>query len=271
MCSIFGIGLFRGHRLEDNDTLIGAISRLFKAAEAGGNRASGLSIMRENKAYVLRRPLAASDLVQTEEYLDFMSDHIDLNTKVNPLMSIIGHCRLNTQGHPSNNLNNHPQVCGHMIGVHNGHIGNNHELFESFEKVITRQAEVDTEIIFQLINHFGKPAKAKTIDAIKKSTPYLRGSFACGMQNTRHPYNLYLFRHGNPINILYYAKMGIVIFATRSYYIEKAWEEWADVDGVGEPIDLLTDHGVAFNLWNRTLCKFRFRDYQAAKELKGNA
>ena len=272
MCCIFGVGLFKGHKLEDNDTLIGTISRLFKEAEVGGRKAAGLSIMKEKTAHVLRRPVSGSELVETEEYIDFMTDHIEVEQRMpNPLMSIIGHCRLDTQGSPQNNLNNHPQVCGSMIGVHNGHIGNNNDLFAGFEKVITRQAEVDTEIIFQLINHFGKPVKAKTVDAIQKATPYLQGSYACAMQNTRHPFNLYLFRHGNPINILYYAKMGLVFFATRRHFIEKAWEEFAEVKGSGEEFDLLTDQGLVFNLWNKTSCKFRFRDYKAAKELKGNA
>jgi len=271
MCCIFGIGLFKGHRLKDSDTLIGTVSRLFKEAEIGGRRAAGLSVMREREAHVLRRPIPGSALISSTEYLDFMNKHVDVNDRYNPLMSIIGHCRLDTQGSPENNLNNHPQVVGDIIGVHNGHIRNNNELFTSFEKVITRQAEVDTEIIFSLINHFAHPVKAKTVDAIQKTTPYLQGGYACGMQSTKHPFNLYLFRHGNPINIVYYPKMGLVFFATRSHFITTAWEEFADVDGVGDPIDLMTDNGIVFNLWNKTSCKFRFRDYQAAKELKGNA
>ena len=268
MCSIFGVGLFKDHKLGDSDTLIGTISRLFKEAEIAGRKASGISIMREKSVHVLRRPISGSQLVSTEEYTDFMTDHIDVNAIGNPLMSIIGHCRFDTQGSPENNLNNHPQVCDNIIGVHNGHISNNHALFEAFEKIITRQAEVDTEIIFQLIRHFTKSIRGKTVDAIQTATPYLGGSYACAMQNTRHPFNLYLFRHGNPIKILYYPKMGLVFFATREHFITAGWEEFANVKGAGEQMVLLDDQGIVFNLWNYTSCKFLFKNKQKAEELK---
>jgi glucosamine 6-phosphate synthetase-like amidotransferase/phosphosugar isomerase protein len=268
MCSIFGIGLFKDHKLADNDTLIGTVSRLFKEAQVAGREASGLSIMREKTVHVLRRPLSGSTLISTEEYMDFMTDNIKLESQNNKLMSIIGHCRFPTQGSKLNNLNNHPQVCGNIIGVHNGHIGNDSELFASFSKVIDRQAEVDTEIIFQLIRHFNQNPKGKTVDAIQTAAPYLGGSYACGMQNTRQPYNLYIFRHSNPAQISYYPKMGMVFFATREHFITKAWEEFANVKGSKQHFDLVNDQGIVFNLWNKTSCTFRFKNRQQAQELR---
>jgi len=41
MCSIFGIGFFKDHKLKDTDTIIGVVSRLFREAEVNGRRASG--------------------------------------------------------------------------------------------------------------------------------------------------------------------------------------------------------------------------------------
>ena len=271
MCSIFGIGFYQGHNLNSETMVTGLVSRLFREAEVGGRRASGLSIMRERTAHVLRRAQPASELVRDDDYLDFMEDHLsdmDDPNKSNKVMSIIGHCRLNTQGSPSNNLNNHPQVIGDIIGIHNGHIRNNHELFDAFGKVITRKAEVDTEIIFQLINHFSKPSLAKTIAAIQKSTPYLQGGYACGMQNAKHPYNLYLFRHSNPVRIRYYPKLGAVIFATREHFIDKSLEDFIDSPGNFEEIVLIENRGVVFNLWNRTMCKFSFKDSAWAEKQK---
>ena len=227
--------------------------------------------MREKTVHILRRPISGSQLVSTDEYLDFMRENIELkNPNGNRLMSIIGHCRWPTQGSPDNNLNNHPQVVGNIIGVHNGHIHNDYELFESFGKVITRQAEVDTEIIFQLINHFNKARISKTIDAIKTTTPYLDGNYACGMQNTKHPHNLYIFRHSNPAKILCYNRMGLVFFATREHFVTSAFEGFADIKGTSEEIDLIDNQGIVFNLWNHTSCKFLFKDKQAAEELKHN-
>lgn len=272
MCSIFGIGFFNGHKLESAATVTGIVTRLFREAQVGGRKASGLSIMREKSVHVLRRPLSGSQLTATDEYVEFMRENIELkNPDGNRLMSIIGHCRWPTQGSPENNFNNHPQVVGNIIGVHNGVINNDHELFELFGKVITRQAEVDTEIIFRLINHFNKVRISKTIDAIQKATPYLGGSYACGMQNAKHPHNLYIFKHNNPARILCYNKMGLVLFATRAHFITSAFEDFVGDVGASEEIELIEDQGIVFNLWNHTSCKFPFKNKQAAEELKKHA
>jgi glucosamine 6-phosphate synthetase-like amidotransferase/phosphosugar isomerase protein len=268
MCSIFGIGFYKDHKFDDESTLTGVVSRLFKEAEIGGRKASGLSIMREKSVHVLRRPVSGSTLAHSEEYLKFMESSLKKMNGNNRLMSIIGHCRWPTQGGPENNLNNHPQVVGNIIGVHNGVIKNDYELFESFSKVIDRGAEVDTEIIFSLINHFNRPELSKTIKAIQKTTPYLSGSYACGMQNAKQPYNLYLFRHISPIKILHYPKMGMVLFATREHFITDAFENFIDVGEVGKPVHLMEDRGIVFNLWNHTCCKFTFRNKQMSQELR---
>jgi glucosamine 6-phosphate synthetase-like amidotransferase/phosphosugar isomerase protein len=269
MCSIFGIGFYKGHGMNNEATITGIVSRLFKEAEVGGKRAAGLSVMREKTGHVMRRPLSGSQLAATGEYLDFMMDSLGKDSEDNKLLSIIGHCRWPTQGPPEENLNNHPQVCGNIIGVHNGVITNDHQLFKSFEKQITRQAEVDTEIIFQLIDHFADPSEPgiKTIDAIQKATPYLGGSYACGMQNTNHPYNLYLFRHSNPIQIRYYSELGVVLFATRMHFIKEAFDNFLEHTGPHEDIDLIENAGVVFNMWNRTMCKFHFKDKQQAEDV----
>jgi amidophosphoribosyltransferase len=271
MCCIFGMGFFTGHRLENESTLTGIVSRFFKEAVSGGRKASGLSIMREKTVHVLRRPIAGDDLVSTDEYMDFMEAHVSLKESNSRLMSIIGHCRWPTKGRASNNLNNHPIVAGNVIGVHNGVITNDDELFESFDNVIERQARVDTEIIFQMIRHFNKGSESKTVDAIKKATPYLRGGYACGMQNTKHPYNLYLFKKSNPIVVKHYHELGVVFFGTRGTFMDVAVDNFIDYGGVGENVAMADKEGLVFNLWNNTMCRFKFRDNNdASKAGKGS-
>lgn len=276
MCSIFGIGLFKDHELKDDSALASIIDRLFRNAVVGGWQAAGLSIMREKSVHVLRRPFSATKLVESKEYKDFMCDNITLESKNNKVLSIIGHCRWPTKGSVNNNLNNHPIITDNIIGIHNGVISNDDSLFESFNGIIDREAEVDTEIIFQLVKHFNKSAGVKTIEAIKKTAPYLKGSYACAVQNTRHPYALHLFRHSNPIKILYYAEGGVVFFATREHFITEALDEspypYPEYFGTtGEPIELVDNQGIGFNLWEKTMCKFLFRDWRNAKELKDSA
>jgi hypothetical protein len=60
------------------------------------------------------------------------------------------HTRAWTQGEPTNNDNNHPIVSGPVIGVHNGGIWNDYDLFHQMRDV-ERIAEVDSEAAFAAI------------------------------------------------------------------------------------------------------------------------
>jgi glucosamine 6-phosphate synthetase-like amidotransferase/phosphosugar isomerase protein len=260
MCCIFGVGFLKDHRLSDSDAAIGMISKLFKGAEVGGRHASGISILSERIAGVIRRPMSSSQLIETDEYMDFMEKYLKLGDKEekgNRITSVIGHCRFPTKGGINNNLNNHPQVIDHIIGVHNGTILNDDALFEEFKDKFSRIAEVDTEIIFQLIAHFSKDGRPNTRPAIEKSAKLLSGGFACAVQNVTLPYHLYLFRQYNPIRVFLYKKIGIVVFGTREHFIEPAMkllEE--DMDIEAEEIEMLTNSGMVFNLHDCTFSKF---------------
>lgn len=279
MCCIFGVGLLEGHKLKNSCSLIGMVSILLKEAEIGGRQASGVALMHEKGAKVLRRALSGSQLASSYEYIAFMSDNAKIGKDAesgNQLQSIIGHCRTPTQGSPLNHYNNHPIVTNHIVGVHNGMIANDREIFDSFSKSITRIAEVDTEVIFQLIAYFnsrkpggGQSSYTGTVDAIQKTAPYLRGWYACAAVNSKSPYNLYLFRHGAMIRILYYPKVKVLFFATREHFIEAAVDKSEESMGKPIEIDLLDNRGIAFNLANSTMHKFPIRDYYMAQSLRG--
>ena len=64
---------------------------------------------------------------------------------------LLAHVRDYTKGHPSLTANNHPIRHGAVVGVHNGIIGNDDELFA--QHAISRAEPgmtVDSEIIFAL-------------------------------------------------------------------------------------------------------------------------
>ena len=86
---------------------------------------------------------------------DFIQKDLDLIPKFT--RTALLHTRWATQGDPSDNNNNHPINASGIIGVHNGHISNDDEIFEYFDA--DRIAEVDSEAIFQLIGHSDNPLK----------------------------------------------------------------------------------------------------------------
>jgi len=63
---------------------------------------------------------------------------------------VILHTRYATQGSPLNNLNNHPIVSGKIVGVHNGHLSNDDDVFSYFSEA--RKGQVDSEAAFALLN-----------------------------------------------------------------------------------------------------------------------
>lgn len=257
MCCIFGVGFLRGHKVDNKDLAIGLVSVLAREAEIGGLASSGISIMREKNAHVLKRAVRSSALIKTDEYQNFMDKHMVLKHADDRIMSVIGHCRLPTKGSATNNNNNHPIVAKHIIGVHNGIISNDDELFKGFSTQFTRIAQVDTEIIFQLLAHFAKKREINTVDAIEKVTTYLKGGYACAVQNANHPYNLYLFRRSNPIRVQILKELGLVMFATREGFITKALDMLAYTPKQ-EEMEIMSESGVSFNLNNRTFAKFNF-------------
>ena len=257
MCCIFGIGLLKDHKIENKDSLIGMVSTLAREAQSGGRAASGVSIMREKTARVFKRPISSSELVLSDDFQNFMDEQIVLDHPENKTLSIIGHTRLPTKGTTANNNNNHPIIINHIIGVHNGIISNDDMLFTRFKDDFDRVAQVDTEIIFQLLAHFSKEREDNTIDAIEKVSSYLSGGYACAAQNANHPYNLYLFRSSNPIRAIMVKSLGIVMFATRLHFMVKALQV-LDHEPDMEELEIVNEAGMVFNLNNRTYSKFMF-------------
>lgn len=72
--------------------------------------------------------------------------------------TVILHTRAATQGDPADHVNNHPIVSGSTVGVHNGVIYNDDQLFDYLGS--RRQGEVDSEAAFALIDRLAYPDQA---------------------------------------------------------------------------------------------------------------
>ena len=96
------------------------------------------------------------------------------------------HVREFTKGHPTLLANNHPIRHGAIVGIHNGRIANDDELFERYG---IERAEpgmtVDSEAIFALVHRRGSERGA---------LEELRGSMATAWLDDRVPVRLHLAR-----------------------------------------------------------------------------
>jgi glucosamine 6-phosphate synthetase-like amidotransferase/phosphosugar isomerase protein len=102
------------------------------------------------------------------------------------------HVRDYTKGHPTVEANNHPVRHGPIVGIHNGTIANDDELFERHGFVrAAPEMTVDSEIIF---------AVAEAADDVSRALEDLRGSMATAWLDERRRNTIFLARGvGRPL------------------------------------------------------------------------
>ena len=265
MCAIFGIGFQRGHSLRDNAAAKKLLRNMFLENERRGRTSSGLAYVSPYKISVIKKDVKASDFIFLPEYRAAEDEYINLERKnpqvrevdFNPI-SIIGHCRQKTKGTEKDNKNNHPIVRSRVVGVHNGIISNDDQLFEDHETHFNRNGRVDSEIIFALIEHYSGNA-GKIDDAIKKAVNELWGSMACAMVHKCQPYIVWLFRLHSPCTIMHFPDTGIILWSSEDYYIENAT---ADLSFLGKPVEIPfpAKSGIAFDFYKNRTYRFGLKE-----------
>jgi glucosamine 6-phosphate synthetase-like amidotransferase/phosphosugar isomerase protein len=218
MCGIFGIIYYGSTTLPPLQaaSLRTLTSKLLLAAEMRGKDASGVAILTGNDVVVYKAPLNASRLLKTNGYEN-------VSTKINAdFHAIIGHARAQTKGTYKNNRNNHPIIADKIVGVHNGMINNDDSLFLQNKNVLVRAAQVDSEIIFRLLNHFLCNPDTTLIKAVQSTTKLLTGSYACAFIDSNRAKFITLFKRWNPIDILVVPAASLIVFASVGFLARKA-------------------------------------------------
>jgi glucosamine 6-phosphate synthetase-like amidotransferase/phosphosugar isomerase protein len=133
-----------------------------------------------------------------------------------PATQLLVHVRDYTKGHPSLLANNHPIRHGAVVGIHNGIIENDDELFD--EHGIARAEPgmtVDSEIIFALAER----SRGRTADALQK----LYGSMAAAWLDEGRPELLLARGMGRPLWVgagkheLFFASTRLALELVESY------------------------------------------------------
>lgn len=136
---------------------------------------------------------------------------------------LIGHTRLSTQGKPENNLNNHPIVGHKSVLVHNGKLYNDPFLFR--EHNLERTGEVDSEALLRLLEKFIDEGM-EVEEAIKKTCSIVSGEYACAYLHSERPGELFLFRHGRPLELGYIKDLNVIVFASERKFIEDSFTKY---------------------------------------------
>jgi glucosamine 6-phosphate synthetase-like amidotransferase/phosphosugar isomerase protein len=176
MCGIAGYSLSHDARV---DRTLAAQALLAGIAERGADAVGYAYRELGGRIGIHKRRSGASALL---EDLAIPSDAVE----------VLLHVRDYTKGHPTIAANNHPVRHGAVVGVHNGIIVNDEEIFErhGFDRE-EPEMSVDTEAIFAVVEAFGSRGEA---------LEQLRGSMASAWADEREPGVVYLARGvGRPL------------------------------------------------------------------------
>ncbi len=185
--------------------------------EERGRYASGVAVVqRDGTLHLFKQPVAASELVKTERYREVMA-------QVGPETTcLLGHARMPTKGTRWNNVNNHPLLVGHVVGIHNGHISNDDELFARFR--LPRLGEVDSEIIFRLLDGLSPlRLNGSYLAEVRRRMTVLEGRFATLSVDLRRPRRLLVMKQGAPLCVHYHEPWQALWFSSRYLFLRKSF------------------------------------------------
>ena len=151
MCGIFGYSIKKNNvsfkEFEKNTKF------LFVISELRGQDSSGISILCDQEILTHKEVIKPSLMIKRQGFNKVLANGFTNSSKI---LSLIGHCRLTTNGSFFDNNNNHPIETSNFVGVHNG-IVLNAESFSNLntQNITTREhfyAPNDTKSFFTKID-----------------------------------------------------------------------------------------------------------------------
>jgi asparagine synthetase B (glutamine-hydrolysing) len=158
MCGIFGVVFGKDPALSAE--FAGRVmEKLYRFSQTRGSEAAGLTVFNGDTIDVLKQAGNVDRFLASESFARLMQRATQLfernkagNSAIG--LAMTGHTRLVTNGFQSNEDNNQPVIANGTVGIHNGIIVNDAELWNQLRSV-TRKSDVDTEVLVNLLRkHF---------------------------------------------------------------------------------------------------------------------
>jgi asparagine synthetase B (glutamine-hydrolysing) len=158
MCGIFGV-VFGKDAAISADFVGQVMRKLYACSQTRGSEAAGLTVVNGETIDVLKQAGSVERFLGSEAFHRLM-DRARTQYEKNragaaPIaLAMTGHTRLVTNGFQSNEDNNQPVVANGTVGIHNGIIVNDSELWSRFP-ALSRKSDVDTEVLVNILRkHF---------------------------------------------------------------------------------------------------------------------
>lgn len=227
MCGIFGLVVTEKASC-DTQAFDAALRLLFRLSEPRGREAAGLALAGADDISIFKRATSPSRMLACQSFKRYFSDYLVAiskaqgNTSAKSLAGL-GHCRLVTSGAQSRQGNNQPIIAGDITGVHNGVIANADDLWRKAEG-ISRELEVDSEVLFKLIGQNLGKGGANMAQAVADAFSMLEGSASIAFFQSGTDSMTLATNTGS----LYYAggdDKGWFVFASERYIVESFLEK----------------------------------------------
>ncbi|MBL8858972.1 MAG: hypothetical protein JNL28_10735 [Planctomycetes bacterium] len=158
MCGIFGV-VFGKNASVSADYAADVMVKLYRFSQTRGSEAAGLTVVNGETIDVLKQAGSVDRFLASEPFHRLMERAQALfdNNKSGaaPIgLAMTGHTRLVTNGFQSNEDNNQPVIANGTVGIHNGIIVNDADLWSKFGPS-KRKSDVDTEVLVNILRkHF---------------------------------------------------------------------------------------------------------------------
>jgi len=135
------------------------MKKLYACSQTRGSEAAGLTVVNGETIDVLKQAGSVQRFLGSEAFHGLMEraqTQYDKNRAgASPIvLAMTGHTRLVTNGFQSNEDNNQPVIANGTVGIHNGIIVNDAELWSRFPAA-TKKSDVDTEVLVNILRkHF---------------------------------------------------------------------------------------------------------------------
>lgn len=203
---------------EDFDNIWEIFSENLVQNEQRGKEATGVCIInRDNSFKILKLPIPASEFIKREEYKKNIRKAFNKNT-----FCIMGHTRKPTKGSVGYSNNNHPIETENIIGIHNGNIKNDDNLFENIH--ISRKGEVDSEAIFALLGTIPENiTRENYCKEISLKVKTIEGNMTTVSFDRRHSNEILLLKRDIPFSMHYEKIYHSLFFSSRYVFLRKAF------------------------------------------------
>ena len=217
MCGIATIALGKRSRGRVPYPLLRKVCKeLMIELQPRGIDAAGIAVINEGDipSRVFKKPLRPERLVVRPAYDETLAL---IGPQTNFIML---HARATTVGSTEDNFNNHPIITEPIVGIHNGTLYNEDQLFSRFDKDFERDGDVDSEVIFKLYLHFVEQGLSPK-QAMAQTGSLLQGAFTGALVDMRTPTQMVMFKHERSLCVFRFPHYDMVLTVSEAKFYDR--------------------------------------------------